>query len=133
MLIDGEPDLEVVGEGELLEDPGTLLAVHEPDVTLVDLDPAHHDLTPKLIARLARKTRVIALTNASDAAIVSSVFLAGAKGLVRKDETPTVLLKAIRKVSAGEVWLDRSMTARLLGDLSHGMGSTASRPRSSGN
>ena len=47
------------------------------------------------------------------------------KASCRKDETPNVLLKAIRKVSAGEVWLDRSTTARLLGDLSHRVGPKA--------
>ena len=38
----------------------------------------------------------------------------GATGLVLKNERPEVLMKAIRKVHGGEVWLDRTITARVL-------------------
>jgi two-component system, NarL family, nitrate/nitrite response regulator NarL len=58
------------------------------------------------------------------------VFWSGARGLVRKNETPTLLLKAIRRVDAGEVWLDRFTMARLLSELSRGGGAgTSDAPR----
>lgn len=118
ILIDKEPGMSVVGEHQLMDDPSVVLTSTQPDVTLVDVDRSNRDFVPELIARLSKKTRVIILTNAYDADIVSSVFFCGAKGLVRKDEPPTLLLKAIRRVDAGEVWLDRVTIARLLGELS---------------
>lgn len=120
ILIDRESGMTVVGEHELMDDPGAVLTAARPHVMLLDIDKSSRDFVPELIARLARKTRVIVLTSASDAELVSSVFWAGAKGLVRRDQTPTVLLKAIRKVDAGEVWLDRLAIARLFGEISHG-------------
>jgi DNA-binding NarL/FixJ family response regulator len=49
--------------------------------------------------------------------------------LVRKDEPPTHLLKAIHRVDAGEVWLDRFTIARLLSELSRGGTGTMDSPR----
>ena len=40
-------------------------------------------------------------------------------GLVLKDKAAEVLIKAIEKVHAGEVWLDRSLTASVLSEMSH--------------
>ena len=108
----------VVGEHELVDDPGTVLSIERPHIALVDVDRNTRDFVPPLIARLCKKTRVIVVTSAYDPEMVSAVFWSGAKGLVRKDQTPTLLLKAIRRVDAGEVWLDRLMMARLLSELS---------------
>ena len=124
LFIDKEPGLKVVGEGAPLDDPGIVLDA-QPEVVLLDIDRSSYHFVPNLITRLARKTRVIVLSNASDTEIVSSIFWSGAKGLVRKDQAPKVLFKAIRKVEAGEVWLDRATTAQLLGDLSRGVGPSA--------
>lgn len=118
ILIDKEPGMSVVGEHGLIDDPLAVLTAAQPHVTLVDVDRSSRDFLPELIARLSKKTRVIVLTNTYDAELVSSVFWAGTKGLVRKDESPTLLLKAIRRVDAGEVWLDRTTLARLLAELS---------------
>jgi DNA-binding NarL/FixJ family response regulator len=41
----------------------------------------------------------------------------GAHGLVLKHEQPEVLITAIKKVSAGEIWLDRSITAEALAQM----------------
>ena len=130
MLIDRESGMSVVGEHALIDDPATVLAATEPHVTLVDVDRSSRDFIPELVARLSKKTRVIVLTSTNDAELVSSVFWSGAKGLVRKDEAPGLMLKAIRRVDAGEVWLDRFTMARLLNELSRDGGTaTADAPR----
>ena len=103
--IDKESDMSVVGEHKLIDDPAAILSASQPHVTLVDVDRGGRDFVPELITRLSTKTRVIVLTSTHDAEMVSSVFWSGAKGLVRKNEPPTLLLKAIRRVDAGEVWL----------------------------
>jgi len=42
----------------------------------------------------------------------------GARGLVFKENTPEILIKAIQKVHAGEVWLERKMMASVISDMS---------------
>jgi DNA-binding NarL/FixJ family response regulator len=49
-------------------------------------------------------------------------------GVVEKESAPEVLLKAIRKVTEGEVWLDRSMTATVLTEMSQATGAAKSDP-----
>jgi two-component system nitrate/nitrite response regulator NarL len=44
----------------------------------------------------------------------------GAIGLVRKEQASEVLLKAITKVHAGEVWLERTLVADVLGEITRG-------------
>ena len=129
ILIDKESGMTVVGEHELIDDPATVLASAQPHVALVDIDRSNRDFAPELVAKLSKKSRVIVLTNSYDPELVSSVFWSGAKGLVRKDEPPTLLLKAIRRVDAGEVWLDRLTMARLLGELSRGGDAAMDAPR----
>jgi two-component system, NarL family, nitrate/nitrite response regulator NarL len=125
ILIDKEPGMSVVGEHQLVDDPAAVLTSAHPHITLIDVDRSSRDFVPELVARFARKTRVIVLTSTYDTDLVSSAFWAGAKGLVCKDETPTLLLKAIRRVDAGEIWLDRITIARLLGELSRGADSAS--------
>jgi DNA-binding NarL/FixJ family response regulator len=120
ILIEKESDMNVVAEHELVADPGMMLSSARPHVMLLDMDRSTREFVPELIARLSKKSRVIVLTSAADAEMVSSMFWSGARGLIRKDEPPAILLKAIRKVDAGEVWLDRFTMGRLLGELARG-------------
>jgi len=129
ILIDNEPAMSVIGEHSLIDDPSAMLSTAHPHIALMDVDRDSRDFVPALITRLSKKTRVIVLTSACDAEIASSIFWSGAKGLVVKDQAPSLLLKAIRKVNAGEVWLDRLTMARLLSELSAGEPGTADASR----
>ena len=52
----------------------------------------------------------------------------GAVGVVYKDKSTDILVKAIERVHAGEAWLDRSVTASILRDLSPGARSKEQDP-----
>ena len=52
----------------------------------------------------------------------------GAVGLVLKQQSPEILIKAINRVYAGEVWLDRTATARVIAELSARVMSSTSDP-----
>ncbi|MGA2264112.1 MAG: response regulator transcription factor, partial [Acidobacteriota bacterium] len=75
------------------------------------------DFIPDLIAA-AEEAKVLILTGMRDPELHRRAVRLGAKGLVSKDASVDVLAKAIKKVYAGEVWLDRSMTAAVLDELS---------------
>ena len=66
---------------------------------------------------VAPKTKVLILTGVYDLDVHHAAISNGAMGIVRKLEAGDVLVKAIRKVSAGEVWLDGILMARVLSDL----------------
>lgn len=64
-----------------------------------------------------KAVRVVVLTAADqDEELVQAVRL-GAAGVVRKESTTELLVKSIRKVSEGEVWLDTQLTASVTREL----------------
>jgi DNA-binding NarL/FixJ family response regulator len=89
------------------------------DVAVIDVGLAQENeaaIVSKLIT--AGNTRVLILggrrgDNAHEAAI-----LRGACGVVSKEDTPELLIKAIKKVHEGQLWLDRSTTGKLFVELS---------------
>jgi two-component system, NarL family, nitrate/nitrite response regulator NarL len=89
------------------------------DVVVLDIGLAQENeaaIVPKLIN--AGNTRVLILggkrgDNAHEAAIIR-----GACGVVSKEDTPELLIRAIKKVHEGQLWLDRSTTGKLFVELS---------------
>jgi two-component system, NarL family, response regulator DegU len=92
------------------------------DVMVFRFDPSNAGSTALLdeVPRVTEFSRVIVLTAANDADIYARTVELGALGVLSCDETGAILLKAIRKVNAGEFWLDRSRMAGVLARLTRG-------------
>jgi DNA-binding NarL/FixJ family response regulator len=119
-LIDNGNSITVVGDAGSRGEALALVQSKQPDVILSDLElrgESGLEYIPDLIAA-AEKAKVLILTDTKDQDLHRKAVHLGAKGLVFKDTSVEVLTKAIEKVYAGEVWLDRSMTAALLDELS---------------
>ena len=122
LLIESKPDLMVVGEAANNADALALAAREQPDVILLDLDLGAEngiDLLPGL-RTVAGQARVLVLTGMRDVQGHRLAIRRGARGLVHKEQAPEVLLKAIVKVHAGEVWLDRAMLTSVLDEIAVG-------------
>jgi DNA-binding NarL/FixJ family response regulator len=116
LLLDAQPDLEVVGEAGDGRTALKLARELEPDVILMDVSmPEMNGLraTEKLSAELPR-VRVVALTRHTDRAYMQQLLQAGASGYVLKQSDPSVLLQAVRAVAAGGVYLDPAITGKAL-------------------
>jgi two-component system nitrate/nitrite response regulator NarL len=111
--------IAVVAESTTCEEALLVAKDQRPDVILVDLDSRAETFAcvRDLVAEGVRG-RVIALSDRSREADHALLVEFGAMGTVLKSEPPQVLLKAIRKVHAGEVWLDRAHTAQVLSRIS---------------
>ena len=119
MLIESQGRLEIVGEASNGRDAVAVAADTQPDIVLLDLDlggTSGLDVIPKLLS-VATNTRVILLTGVRDAEEHREAIRRGAMGVVLKEQAAPVLLNAIEKVHAGEVWLERSMVASVLSQL----------------
>jgi len=117
MAIEHHPGLAIVGEASNRAEALQAIAA-QPDIVLLDLDLDDDnglDLLPELLAA-APATRVILLTGLRDPEIHRRAILGGAMGLVLKKHAIETMIKAIEKVHAGEVWLDRAMIASILND-----------------
>lgn len=121
MLIENHKGMAVVGEAGSRRDAMAIAALEQPDIILLDLDMGNEsglDFLRELLAT-ATRARVVMLTGVRDPEAHRRAVLMGAMGLVLKDKAAEVLIRAIERVHAGEVWLDRSLTASVLSEISN--------------
>jgi DNA-binding NarL/FixJ family response regulator len=107
--------IAVVSEAGTCAEALSLVRSGNPDIVLADVSSAEDPLGfIEQLADASESSRVVALWDAA-ALIDRSVLLElGAVGVVLKQDRPEVLIHAIRKVHAGELWLDRVNTAAAL-------------------
>jgi DNA-binding NarL/FixJ family response regulator len=132
-----EDDFEVVGEAgdgrEVLDKIQEL----DPDVLLLDLRMPNLDglATLQALQQSSKRTRVIVLTASEDKNEFVQAMKLGCSGIVLKQTAPDLIVKSIRKVNAGEIWLDSHTTAAVMRQFSTGLesgspGSAKGRERS---
>lgn len=117
-LINGEPDMEVVGEAangrEALEQARTL----RPDVVVMDISmPVMDGLeASRLIRQEGLDCQIVMLTVHAEEEYLFQSLQAGGLGYVLKSAADTDLMEAIRKAYRGEVFLYPSAVKKLLGE-----------------
>src|ERR1700704_3449903 len=119
-LLSLEEDVIVVGEAsdgcEVLDKVQEL----DPDVLLLDLRMPNLDGLSALQAlqQTNKRTRVIILTASEDKNEFVQAMKLGCSGIVLKQTAPELIVKSIRKVYAGEIWLDSHTTAAVMRQFS---------------
>jgi two-component system, NarL family, nitrate/nitrite response regulator NarL len=100
----------------LANDSVEMLAKLKPDILLLDLQMPEKDGLGVLEESnlVASSTRVIVLTAAEDDRDVVRAMRLGARGVVLKRSASDLLVKSIRKVFGGEIWLDNYMTGGVI-------------------
>jgi two-component system, NarL family, nitrate/nitrite response regulator NarL len=117
-----EDDFEVVGEAadgrEVLEKVRDL----DPDVLLLDLRMPKLDglSTLQALQQVNKHTLVIILTASEDKNGFVQAMKLGCSGIVLKQTAPDMIVKSIRKVNSGEIWLDSHTTAAVMRQFSTG-------------
>jgi DNA-binding NarL/FixJ family response regulator len=111
-----EEDFEVVAQASDGRQVLEILQQLEPDILLLDLKmPGLDGLTTLQRLQAARnKTRVIVLTASDDKNEFVQAMKLGTSGIVLKQTATELLIKSIRKVHAGEIWLDSHTTAAVI-------------------
>ena len=115
-MLSMESDLEVVGEASDGREALEQIQIHEPDVLLLDLRMPNLDGLSALqtLQHINRKTKVIILTASEDKNEFVQAMKLGCSGIVLKQTAPELIVKSIRKVNAGEIWLDSHTTAAVM-------------------
>lgn len=117
MLIDSQPDLEVVGEAGDGAEAQSVVAATRPDVVLMDVRMPGTDgieATERILGGPAPHPRIVVLTTFDLDEGAARAIRAGASGFVLKDAEPEFLLAAIRTVVAGNAVIAPAATAHLL-------------------
>ncbi len=111
-----EEDFEVVAQASDGRQVLEVLQQFEPDILLLDLKMPGLDglATLQRLQAARNKTRVIVLTASDDKNEFVQAMKLGTSGIVLKQTATELLIKSIRKVHAGEIWLDSHTTAAVI-------------------
>jgi DNA-binding NarL/FixJ family response regulator len=111
-----EDDFEVVAQAQDGRQVLDVLQQFEPDILLLDLKMPGLDglATLQRLQAARNKTRVIVLTASDDKNEFVQAMKLGTSGIVLKQTATELLIKSIRKVHAGEIWLDSHTTAAVI-------------------
>src|SRR5437660_1425655 len=103
-----EDDIRVVGQAETLAQTQSAVAKFTADVLIFEAA-----LTPnpvEAVANLIRQNphlRIVVVTPGADEDLTLELFRRGTHGVVSREVEPELLVDCLRKVAAGETWLDR--------------------------
>ena len=116
MILDAEPDIEVVGEAADGATGVSMTSALHPDVVLMDVRMPGMDgiQATAAITAAAPASKVLILTTFDLDEYVFAGLKAGASGFLLKDAPPAELLTAIRTVAGGEAVLAPTATRRLI-------------------
>ncbi|WP_420642927.1 response regulator [Candidatus Leptofilum sp.] len=116
MLLDAQPDIEIVSEAESGAEALAQVQQCQPDIILMDIQmPDMNGIeATRQIKALEGDTAVLALTMHEDDQYFFEMLQAGASGYLPKRAAPDELVQAIRTVSRGDVFLYPSLATRLV-------------------
>lgn len=115
-LIDSQKDLACCGEAATAAEAMALARSQKPDLAIVDLRLKHGDALDliKSISAELPSVRVLVLSQHTEPLYIERSFRAGARGYIAKDQDPVELLRAVRAILKGEMYLAQGMATRLL-------------------
>lgn len=125
MVLNHEPDIEVVAEAGTGTEAIAVAAAERPDVILMDIRMPELDgleATARILEQADWPVRVIILTTFDPDEYVYRALKAGASGFVLKDIPPEDLVDAVRVVDDGGALLAPSITRRLIGQFTGRLG-----------
>jgi DNA-binding NarL/FixJ family response regulator len=127
LLVNSQPDMEVVGEAA--DGRAAVERVREllPDVAVLDISmPGWNGLqAAERIKQCCPQVKVLTLTRHADDGFVQQLLKVGVNGYVLKQSASEVLLAALRAVATGGTYLDPSVAGKIVG----GFARSRAKPR----
>ena len=117
MILDAQPDLQVIGEAADGRDALAQAHEHAPDLILMDIRMPHLDgleATRRLLSGPAPLPKIVVLTTFDSDDYVYEAIHAGASGFLLKSAPPLQLIEGVRTVMTGDALLAPEITRRLL-------------------
>ena len=118
MILDAQPDMEIVGEAANGREAVDLAEQLHPDVVVMDVAmPELNGIeATRRLASSVPHARVVALSMHKDSVYVREILRAGARGYLLKDSGAADLVAAIRAVASGESYLSPAVSNAVLDD-----------------
>jgi two-component system response regulator NreC len=115
LLLDAEPDLEVVAEAGDVDGARRYVLGHKPTVLVLDLNMPGRPSLPAIpeLREEFPATQIVVLTMQDDPAFAREAMRAGAAGYVLKEAADAELVEAVRLAAAGSTYLHPRLGAQL--------------------
>lgn len=116
LWISRQPDMEVCGEAADIPEALQLYATTAPDVVIIDISLRSGngmDLIKRLKSR-DKNARLLVCSMHSDTLFAERALRAGAMGYVNKDNASEQMVRAIRKLLEGKIFLSEGLAEQLL-------------------
>jgi len=117
LLVNAQPDMEVIGEAGDGETALKEVARLNPDIVLMDISmPTMNGLkATKRLRAASSNVKILTLTRHTDDGYLQQLIGAGANGYVLKQSAPNELINAIRTIGEGNAYIDPSLTRKVMG------------------
>jgi len=119
MLVNAQADMEVIGEADDGLAAIALVETQQPDVVVMDVSmPQLNGLkATETLKQLHPDVKILVLTRHTDRGYVEQLLRSGAKGYVLKQSASEELVRAVRRVAAGQIYVDPGVTEQLVNSV----------------
>jgi len=117
LLLEAEKNIKVGGEAADLTEALDSINKIKPDILLIDSSEADDNSFTSFISSLPTDISVIVITNSIEAERHRKYLLLGINGIVCKEQSADVLIKAINTVYSGEMWFVRKLIDKTIKQL----------------
>jgi two-component system response regulator NreC len=116
LLLDGQDEIEVIGEAGNAKDALFRARALKPDVILLDVvmpGESGIEVLPRLL-EASPETKVLVLSMQDDPSYVREAFAAGAHGYVLKEAVDDEVVSAVREIARGGRYVHPTLGARMV-------------------
>jgi two-component system, NarL family, nitrate/nitrite response regulator NarL len=129
-LIDSQrPRMQVIGKYTSFAEASSFIKELAPDIVLLDMDLGTEkgiEVIPQMLAITPAK--IVILTGSRDGKLLDHAVVAGAKGVLGKENSAETIIRAIECVHGGQLWIDHDRMGRIISDLSNKKSEKESSP-----
>jgi DNA-binding NarL/FixJ family response regulator len=119
-LIDSQrPRMQVIGKYTSFGEASAFVKELAPDIVLLDMDLGTEkgiEVIPQMLAICTAK--ILILTGSRDGKLLDQAVVAGAKGVLGKENPAETIIRAIECVHSGQLWIDHDRMGRIISELS---------------
>jgi len=119
LLINSQDDMEVVGEAENGQTAVVLAQRLQPDVVVMDISmPEMNGLkATRRLKRLYPNIKTLTLTRHTDDGYLQQLLQSGSSGYILKQSASEELVRAIRLIASGRIYLDPAVIGQVIGNV----------------
>jgi DNA-binding NarL/FixJ family response regulator len=113
-ILEGHPHLDLCSYCASADDLEAELALHQPDLLLLDLTSNVHFSVLVKLKQVAVRTKIVLWVHSISTELALQAMSQGVRGVLRKALPPERLMRCLTRVQEGELWFEKALTDSLM-------------------